>query len=115
MITIETNHTGGATNVIGPVRNTYTATTKLDVKSLLINNTDNHSIRVKLWLTNGTNDFYILGGTGSWLRMGTGYTADIFEKTPFSYDGTFELRLSTDTGHTAASFLNYEIVRSFDV
>ena len=114
MKTIETNHTGGATNVIGPVRNTYTATTQLDVKSLVINNTDNSSIRLRLWLTNGTNDFYILGGTGSWFRMGVNYSADVFDKTPFSYDGTFELRLSTDTGHTAASFLNYEIMRSFD-
>lgn len=115
MITIETNHTGGATNVIGPVRNTYTAKEQLDVKSLIVNNSDNSSIRVKLWLTNGTTDYYILGGTASWFRMGTGYTADIFEKTPFSYDGTFELRLSTDTGHTASSFLNYELIRSFDV
>lgn len=114
MITIETNHTGGATNVIGPVRNTYTASTQIDIRSLIINNTDTTSIGIRLWLTNGTNDYYILGGSAIWFKMGTGYSADVFEKTPFSYDGSFELRLSTDTGHTATSFLNYEIERSFD-
>ena len=115
MITIETNHTAASTNVIGPVRNTYTPKEQLDVKSLIVNNNDTTSINIRLWLTNGTTDYYILGGSGSWFRMGLGYSTDVFEKTPFSYDGTFELRLQTNTGHTAASFLNYEIIRSFDI
>ena len=115
MITIETNHTAASTSVIGPVRNSYTSKEQLDVKSLIVNNNDTTGINIRLWLTNGTTDFYILGGSASWFRMGLGYSADVFEKTPFSYDGTFELRLQTNTGHTAASFLNYEISRSFDI
>ena len=114
MKTVQTTHPGATTAIVGPVRNTYTAKDYIDIKSLIINNTDTTSIGVKVYLWNGSTNYYILGSTSTFFKMGVGYSADIFEKTPFSYDGTYELKIYTDSGHTATSFLNYEIRRSFD-
>ena len=85
------------------------------VGSLIIANTLNNSIGIKVYLatdgTGATPTQYIVGGASTFLRMGQGYTADIFEGTPFEYPATHELYVVCH--HPSQSvdiIMNYDII-----
>ena len=85
------------------------------VASLIIANTLNNSIGIKVYLatdgTGATPTQYIVGGASTQLKMGQGYTADIFEGTPFEYPATHELYVVCHhPSNSADIIINYDII-----
>jgi len=85
------------------------------VASLIIANTLNNSIGIKVYLasdgTGASPDKYIVGGASTQLKMGIGYTADIFQGTPFEYPATHELYVvCKHPSNSADIIINYDII-----
>ena len=85
------------------------------VASLIIANTHNLTTGLKVYLAadgTGASPYkYIVGGASTYLKMGQGYTADIFNGTPFEYPSEYELYVILH--HSTQSvdiIMNYDII-----
>ena len=85
------------------------------VASLIIANTLNASIGLKVYLAadgTGASPYkYIVGGASTQLKMGQGYTADIFQGTSFEYPAEYELYVVCyHPSNSADIIINYDII-----
>jgi len=104
---------GTTHKIIGAIKDTTALQRR--VGSLIIANTLNGSIGIKVYLavdgTGATPTQYIVGGASTYLKMGQGYTADIFQGTPFEYPATHELYVVCDhISNSADIIINYDII-----
>tara|TARA_B100000519_G_C14069318_1_gene355988 strand:- start:222 stop:575 length:354 start_codon:yes stop_codon:yes gene_type:complete len=111
---INATSSGTAHVIIGPSE-ANTGNKNIIIHSLYIVNTDTTSIGVDLYLStdNGaTVHIPILDG----IKIGIGYTLDVFEDTPFEYSDTYGLFFKmTDAAYTANATGNYSTSQRIQV
>ena len=114
MATITVNLSGTTPQRVTPALDALGKQTRID--SLIIANTHNAAIGVKVFLDTdaaGANpDYYIIGGASATLKIGIGYTIDVFEDTPFEIPSSQAIWVSLGA-NTASAICNYTTLNKF--
>ena len=110
MATITVNLSGTTPQRVTPALDALSKQTRID--SLIISNTHAGSIAVNVFLdTDGAGanpDYYIIKA----LKIGVGYTIDVFEDTPFEIPSSTAIWVSLGA-NTASAICNYTPLDNF--